>query len=70
MPEPTTVKSAGEQTVQFRTTGAEKRRCTVKLAIAPDGQKLLPLPYVVLKRKTMARGSFHRSRKVAGWLKI
>jgi hypothetical protein len=56
MPESTTVNSASEQMVQIRTMGAKKQRCTVMLAITADRQKLPP--YVVFKRKTMAKEKF------------
>jgi hypothetical protein len=56
MLESTTVSSVGERTVQIRTTGAKKQHCTTMLAITADGQKLPP--YVVFKRKTVAKEMF------------
>ena len=42
MPGDTTVNVCGVSTVQVRTVGAEKQRCTVILAITADGHKLIP----------------------------
>lgn len=56
MPENTTVNVRGERSVQVKTTGSEKQRCTVMLAITADGRKLPP--YVVFKRKTMPKDKF------------
>ena len=39
----------------IKTTGAEKQRCTVMLAVTVDGGKLPP--YVIFKRKTLPRFS-------------
>jgi hypothetical protein len=55
MPESTTVNSAGEQTVQIRTTEAEKQHC-IMLVITADKKRLSP--YVVFKSKTMAKEKF------------
>jgi hypothetical protein len=70
MPKSTTVNSAGERTVQIRTTGAEKERCTLMLTITADRQKLPP--YVVFKRKTMAKEKFPQGIIVrvqeSGWM--
>lgn len=53
MPGETTVNDRGEKTVQVRTAGAEKQRCTVMLGITADGNKLPP--YVIFRRKTLPK---------------
>lgn len=53
MPYDTTVNEAGAKTVQVRTAGAEKQRCTVMLAVLADGKKLPP--YIIFKRKTLPK---------------
>lgn len=70
MPEGTTVNPVGERSVSIRTTGAEKQRCTVMLAITSDGRKLPP--YVIFKRKTMPKETFPKGIIVRvqenGWM--
>jgi hypothetical protein len=70
MPKSTTVNSAGERTVQIRTTEAEKQCCTVMLAITADEQKMPP--YVVFKCKTIAKEKFPQGITVwaqeCGWM--
>jgi hypothetical protein len=56
MLESTTFNFAGEPVVQVRTMGAKKQYCTIMLAITANGQKLPP--YVLLKRKMMAKEKF------------
>lgn len=58
MPGESTVNKAGEKTVHVRTAGAEKQRCTIMLGITADGNKLPP--FVIFKRKTVPKKSFHR----------
>lgn len=58
MPPNTTVNQKGASSVTVRTTGHEKQRCTVMLAVTADGRKLPP--YVVFKRKTQPKGQFPR----------
>lgn len=70
MPGETTVANRGEKTVQVRTAGAEKQRCTVMLGITADGNKLPP--YVIFKRKTLPKeklppGVFVRVQE-KGWM--
>ena len=48
-----TIDSVGEKSVNLKTTGNEKNRFTVMLAITGDGNKLPP--YVVFKRKTFPK---------------
>lgn len=55
----------------IRTSGAEKQRCTVMLAVTADGAKLPP--YVIFKRKTIPKGvQFPKGLHVAvqenGWM--
>jgi hypothetical protein len=52
----TTIEGKGEKSVIVRTSGCEKQRCTVMLAITADGRKLLP--YVIFKRQTMPKPSY------------
>jgi hypothetical protein len=56
--------------VEIKTMGAEKQRCTVMQAITANGQKLPP--YVVFKRKVMAKEKFSRGIIVqvqeSGWM--
>lgn len=54
MPSNTTVEHKDVRTVHVRTTGVEKQRCTVMLAVTADGQKLPP--YVSFKQKTLPKG--------------
>lgn len=54
MPSPLTVHEKGSKQVCVRTTGNEKTRVTIMLSCTADGHKLPP--YVVLKRKTLAKG--------------
>lgn len=51
MPPNTTVSEKGVASVPIKTTGNEKQRYTVILAVTVDGRKLPPL--VILKRKTV-----------------
>lgn len=46
----------GARSVHIWTTGAEKQRCTVMLAVTADGCKLPP--YVIFKKKTLPKGPF------------
>jgi hypothetical protein len=46
--------------VQIRTTGTEKKCCTIILAIIADKQKLPP--YVVFKHKDMAKEKFQHKK--------
>lgn len=70
MPRNTTVEEKGARSVIIRTSGAEKQRCTVMLAVTADGRKLPP--YVILKRKTLPKGNFPRGVHVRvqekGWM--
>lgn len=43
MPSNVTVEQKGACTVHVHTTGVEKQRCMVRLAVTTDRQKLLPL---------------------------
>lgn len=54
MPRNTSIAKKGSSTVTVRTTGNERLRCTVMLAVTADGNKLPP--YVIFKRKTMPKG--------------
>jgi hypothetical protein len=54
MPHQTTEK--GDKSVIMCTTGCDKQRCTIMLAISADG-RMLP-PYIIFKRKTMPMGKF------------
>lgn len=71
MPSNVTVNCKGEKSVHIKTTGNEKQRCTVMLAVLADGRKLPP--YVVFKRKTFPknvkfpRGIFVRVQE-KGWM--
>ena len=53
MPTNVTVNKKGEKSVLIRTTGNEKSRITVMLAVLADGTKLPP--YIIIKRKTMPK---------------
>lgn len=70
MPQSRTIDTKGTSSVIVRTTGSEKQRCTVMLAVTADGRKLAP--YVVLKRKTMPKVKFPRGIHVRvqekGWM--
>ncbi|KAH7959912.1 hypothetical protein HPB49_014863 [Dermacentor silvarum] len=50
MPRNTTVNEKGARSVLVKTSGAQKQRCTVMLAVTADGRKLPP--HVILKRET------------------
>ena len=47
------MNECGASVVQVQTVGAKKQRCTVMLAIAADGHKLIP--YAIFKRKTLPK---------------
>lgn len=70
MPASRTVHSKGDRSVTVRTSGAEKQRCTVMLAVTADGRKLRP--YVIFKRKTIPKGTFPRGIHIRahekGWM--
>lgn len=70
MPRSTTVEVKGAKTVGVRTTGAEKQRCTVMLAVTADGRKLPP--FVVFKRKTLPKNTLpagiHVRAQEKGWM--
>lgn len=70
MPRSSTVEVKGAKSVLVKTTGAEKQRCTVMLAITADGRKLPP--FVVFKRKTLPKNSLpagiHVRAQVKGWM--
>lgn len=70
MPRNTTVEEKGARSVLIRTSGAEKLRCTVMLAVTADGRKLPP--YVIFKRKTLPKGNFggqiHVRVQEKGWM--
>ena len=53
MPSNLTVNKKGAKSVLLKTTGNDRNRITVMLAVTADGQKL-PL-YAVLKRKTLLK---------------
>ena len=54
MPSNYTINEKGAKEVRLRTTGGEKMRMTVMLAITADGRKLPP--YIIFKRKTIPKG--------------
>jgi hypothetical protein len=58
IPYSSTVDRKGEKTITMKTTGNDKNRFTVMLAVTADGQKLTP--YVVFKRKTMPKEIFNK----------
>lgn len=71
MPRNSSVEKRGSSSVVIRTSGAEKQRCTVMLAVTADGAKLPP--YVIFKRKTIPKGvQFPKGLHVAvqenGWM--
>lgn len=70
MPSSTTVEQKGVRSVHIRTTGAEKQRCTVMLAVTADGRKLPP--FVIFKRKTLPKAKFppgiHVRVQEKGWM--
>nr|XP_054928945.1 uncharacterized protein LOC129385819 [Dermacentor andersoni] len=70
MPRNSTVDMKGAKSVQVKTTGAEKQRCTVMLAVTADGRKLPP--FVVFKRKTLPKGTLpagiHIRAQEKGWM--
>lgn len=66
----TTVEQKGVQSLHIRTTGAEKQRCTVLLAVTADKRKL---PHIVIfKCKTLPKGKFplgiHIRAQENGWM--
>ncbi|KAH8040252.1 hypothetical protein HPB51_009800 [Rhipicephalus microplus] len=69
MPPSTTVEEMVVRSVHI-TTGAEKRRCTVMLAVTVDGQKLPP--FIICTRKTFPKAKFppaiHASVQEKGWM--
>lgn len=70
MPMSRTVEQKGAHSVLVKTTGAEKQRFTVMLAITADGRKLPP--YVIFKRKTVPKVNFpcgiHVRAQEKGWM--
>lgn len=70
MPRNTTVEEKGARSVIVRTSGADKQRCTVMLAVTADGRKLPP--YVIFKRKTLPKAKFPQGIYVRvqekGWM--
>lgn len=70
MPPSTTVEKKGVRSVHIRTTGAEKQRCTVMLAVTADGRKLSP--FIIFKRKTLPKAKFppgiHVRVQEKGWM--
>lgn len=70
MPRTMTAEQTGAWSVHIRTTGTEKQRCTVMLAVITGGRKLPP--YVIFKRKTLPKGKFphgiHIRVQEMGWM--
>lgn len=70
MPMSRTVNEKGARSVLVKTTGAEKQRFTVMLAIPADGRKLPP--YVIFKRKTLPKANLpagiHVRAQEKGWM--
>lgn len=71
MPRNSTIAMKGESSIPMRTTGNEKLRCTVMLAITADGRKLPP--YIIFKRKTIPKGvqfprGIHVRVQTKGWM--
>jgi len=66
----TSIEKQGVRSVSIKTTGAEKQRCTVMLAVTADGGKLPP--YVIFKRKTLPKEKFppgfHVRVQEKGWM--
>jgi hypothetical protein len=56
MPRNTSIEKQGVRSVTIKTTGAEKQRYTVMLAVTADAGKLPP--YVIFKRKTPPKEKF------------
>lgn len=55
-PSNTTVEQRGTCTGHIPTTGVDKQRCMVMLAVTADGRKLPP--YVIFKWETLPKGKF------------
>lgn len=70
MPPNTTVSEKGVSSVPIKTTGCEKQRCTVMLAVTADGRKLPP--FVIFKRKTVPKmklgARIHIRAQENGWM--
>lgn len=70
MPSNMTVDNKGAKSISLRTTGNEKQRITVMLAVTADGGKLPP--YVILKRKTMPKENLPKGLVIRcqekGWM--
>jgi hypothetical protein len=70
MPHQTAITEKDDKSVIMRTTGCEKQRCAIMLAINADGRKFPP--YVIFKRKTMPKGKFppgiHIRVQEKGWM--
>lgn len=70
MPSNMTVDNKGAKSISLRTTGNEKQRITVMLAVTADGGKLPP--YVILKRKTMPKQNLPKGLVIRcqekGWM--
>jgi hypothetical protein len=70
MPRNTSIEKQGVRSVTIKTTGAEKQRCTVMLAVTADGGKLPP--HVIFKRKTLPKEKFppgiHVRVQEKGWM--
>ncbi|KAH8034404.1 hypothetical protein HPB51_023652 [Rhipicephalus microplus] len=70
VPPSTTVEEKGVRSVHIRTTGAEKQKCTVMLAVTADGRKLPP--FIIFKRKTLPKAKFplgiHVRVQEKGWM--
>ena len=62
LPYAQTVDFKGQKTVNIKTTGSEKDRFQLVLAVTGDGKKLPP--YVVFKRKTMPKETFLKGIEV------
>ena len=65
-----TVNKKGANTVLIKSTGHEKSRYTVVLALMADGKKLPPM--IIFKRKTKPPGNFPKGVKIhyneKGWM--
>ncbi|KAJ4426354.1 hypothetical protein ANN_27168 [Periplaneta americana] len=70
IPSNMTVDNKGAKSISLRTTGNEKQRITVMLAVTADGGKLPP--YVILKRKTMPKENLPKGLVIRcqekGWM--
>jgi len=70
MPRNTSIEKQGVRSATIKTTGGEKQRCTVMLAVTADGGKLPP--YVIFKRKTLPKEKFppgiHVRVQEKGWM--